>query len=76
MENPAKDIYWTELNWIDGELFLGYGWPTESVQPYFQPGPLSDIRAILKKLQLSLWQICQKCKKIVGAKMEKTYLVC
>ena len=47
MENPAKDIYWIELNWIDGELFLGYGWPTESVQPYFQPGPLSDIRAIL-----------------------------
>ena len=33
-------------------------------------------RAILKKVRHFVLTICQKCKKIMGAKTEKTYLVC
>ena len=32
------------INWI--ELFVWYGWPTQDVKPYFQPGPLSEILTI------------------------------
>ena len=28
------------------EFFLWYGWPTKGIQPYFQPGPLSEIFTI------------------------------
>ena len=31
----------------DDELFLWYGWPTKGVQPYFHPGPLSEILTIV-----------------------------
>ena len=31
----------------DDELFLWYGWSTKGVQPYFQPGPLSEIFIIV-----------------------------
>ena len=29
---------------VTDELFLWYGWPTKGVWPYFQIGPLSEIR--------------------------------
>ena len=28
------------------ELFLWYGWPAKGAQPYFQPGPISEILTI------------------------------
>ena len=33
----------------DGESFLWYGWPTKGIQPYFQPGLLSEILTIAKQ---------------------------
>ena len=30
----------------DDEFFLGNGWPTKGVKPYFQPGPLSETQII------------------------------
>ena len=41
----------------DDELFLWYGWPTKGVQPYFQPGPLSEILTIanLRHAVSKLW---------------------
>ena len=30
----------------DDELFLSYGWLMKGVEPYFQPGPLSEILTI------------------------------
>ena len=39
-------LYFLGFSFDDNnELFLWYGWPTSSVQPYFQPGPLSEILA-------------------------------
>ena len=43
----------------DDELFLWYGWPTKGVQPYFQPGPLSEILAIT-----NLWHAASRIHDI------------
>ena len=35
----------------EDELFLRNGWPKKDVNPYFQPGPLSEVLKMINLIQ-------------------------
>ena len=55
----------------DDESFLWYGWPTKSIQPYFQPGPLSEIFTItiLRHAGSRIWTSAEPAFRLCWMKL-------